>query len=88
MQKNLAVILGYVNAQNNTIAIPSRVEPNWTDIEYELKKSLKFEYWDTICENSLLLLLYGLQYLNLNNIYPKFYSSQIEQCLEVLAILV
>ena len=74
--------------ENNTTATPNCEEANWANIERKFKESLKFEYRDVICENSLLLLSYGFLYLDFDDACHKGYSSQIEQCLQVLAILI
>ena len=87
-QNNIALTPGCAEVQNNTTRTASCAKLNWANIERKLKESLKFEYWDTICENSLLLLLYGLLYLDFDDACHKNYSSQIEQCLQVLAILI
>ena len=87
-QNNIAATPGRAEAQNNITAIPSCEEPNRANIECELKESLKFEYWDVIRENSLLLVSYGLLYLDFDDACHKGYSGQIEQCFQVLAILI
>ena len=66
-QNNTVATPGRAEAQDNTTATPSCAEPNWADIEHELKESLKFEYRDAIHENSLLLLSYGLLYLDFDD---------------------
>ena len=88
MQNNIATIPGCAEAQNNTIVTPSCAEPNWADIERKLKESLKFEYQNAIYENLLLLLSYILLYLDFDDACHKSYSGQIEQCLQVLALLI
>ena len=88
MKNNTAVALGCAEVQNNTTAISNRAEPNRADIKRELKESLKFEYQNVIRENSLLLRPYGFLYLDFDDVCHKGYSNQIEQCLQVLAILI
>lgn len=78
MQNNIAETSDCTKVQNNIITISSRIKPNQANIECKLKESLKFKYWDLICKNSLVLLLYSLLYLDFDDAYYKDYNGEIE----------
>lgn len=75
MQNIIIVISGCAETYMNLTPILSHIEPNWINIKCKLKYLPKFEYQDAIYENLLLLLLYGLLYLDFDNICYKDYSG-------------
>lgn len=54
----------------------------------KLKELLKFEYRDVIQKNLFLLFLFALLYFDFDDACYEDYSSQIEQCLQILAIFI
>lgn len=88
LQNHIATTPSHAEVPNNIATTSSCAKPNWEDIKRKLKELLKFEYCNAICKNSLLLLSYNLLYLDFDDACHKNYSNQIEQCLQVLVILI
>lgn len=62
-------------------------EPNWVKIEKNLLLEISPTNKDIIQENALLLLNYGLLYLNFNNAYRKSYNGRVEKCITCLTVI-
>ncbi len=62
-------------------------EPNWVKIEKDLLSEISVANRDIIRENALLLLNYGLLYLDFHNACRKDYSGRLEKCIAYMAMI-
>lgn len=62
-------------------------EPNWVKIEKDLLSEISPTNRDVVRENALLLLNYGLLYLDFNDACCKGYSGRVEKCIACLAVI-
>ncbi len=62
-------------------------ELNWVKIEKDLLSEFSIANQDIARKNALLLLNYGLLYLDFNNAYRKGYSSWLEKCIVCMAVI-
>ncbi|WP_375449214.1 hypothetical protein [uncultured Nostoc sp.] len=63
------------------------LEPNWVKIEKDLLSEFSIANRDIARENALLLLNYGLLYLDFNNICRKSYSGRLEKCIACMVVI-
>ena len=62
-------------------------EPNWVKIEKDLLSEFSIANRDIARENALLLLNYGLLYLDFNDACCKGYSGRLEKCIACMAVI-
>ena len=62
-------------------------ETNWVKIEKDLLSEISPTNRDVVRENALLLLNYGLLYLDFNDACRKGYSGRVEKCIACLAVI-
>ena len=62
-------------------------KPNWVKIEKDFLSEFSIVNQDIARENALLLLNYGLLYLNFNDAWCKGYSGQLEKCIACMAVI-
>ncbi len=63
------------------------LEPNWVKVEKDLLSEISPINRDIIRKNALLLLNYGLLYLDFNDAWRKDYSGRVEKCIVCLAMI-
>ncbi len=62
-------------------------KPNWVKIEKDLLSEISVTNRDIVRENALLLLNYGLLYLDFNDACRKGYSGRLEKCIACMAVI-
>ncbi len=62
-------------------------EPNWVKVEKDLLSEISPTNRDIVRENALLLLNYGLLYLDFNDACRKGNSDRVEKCIACLAVI-
>ena len=63
------------------------LKPNWVKIEKNLLSEISPTNQDVVQENALLLLNYGLLYLDFNDECRKSYSGRVEKCIAYLTVI-
>ncbi len=63
------------------------LEPNWIKVEKDLLLEISPTNQDIVQENVLLLLNYGLLYLDFNDICRKGYNGRVEKYIAYLAMI-
>ena len=69
------------------ITIPLPPESNWVGIKKQLVLDFSQKHCNVVRENALLLLSYGLLYLDFVDAYQKGYSGRVEKCIACLAVI-
>lgn len=64
-----------------------QLEPKWNAIEKELLLDFSYKHRNVVRENALLLLSFGLLYLDFVDACRKGYSGRVEKCIACLAII-